>query len=166
MASGRLFDPLVALRIAPLVSSTCTLLFARDQQFFLGILNHTEIRKQSKPLLSSYFKIFFRSGVVFVLGCLIASTATGIANIYTQRADLEVKDSFWWYTAGAALAASHLVYVPMISPSIQALREPRSNTDVNKSLDEWLSINLLRTVTVDLGAFLAFFVAVAKTLRV
>ncbi|RSL53419.1 hypothetical protein CEP54_010436 [Fusarium duplospermum] len=59
MDSGLSFDPLVALRAAPLVSTTCSLLYAWDQHFFLGLLNRPENRATSKPLLQSYFTTFF-----------------------------------------------------------------------------------------------------------
>ena len=38
MASGAFFDSKTLLLAGPLVSSTCTLLFARDQDFFLSLL--------------------------------------------------------------------------------------------------------------------------------
>jgi len=167
MASGLIFDPLVVLRAAPLVSSTCSLLYAWDQHFFLSILNRPENRKLSKPLLPSYFNTFFHKGVWIVLGCLAVTSSTSVANLYTQRSVLRARDSFWWYVGGAALSIGHLLFVPLIAPSVQRTVEakPDSEPDANASLDDWLSINFVRMVTVDLAAWLAVGVAVVKTLR-
>ncbi|KAI1505230.1 hypothetical protein F5X99DRAFT_368772 [Biscogniauxia marginata] len=166
MASGLFFDPLVALRAAPLVSSTCTLLFAWDQHLFLGILNRPETRTHSKPMLPAYFKKFFYTGLPMVLGFVTTTTSTAVANLYTQRAALQARGSFWWYAAGASIAVSHLAFAPFIAPSIQATLEADADGDANKSLDEWLSVNAIRSLTVDLGAWIAVTVAVLKTLRV
>ena len=166
MASGLFIDPMVLLRAAPLVSSTCTLLFARDQDFFLRIFNDIEQRKLSKSILTPYFTLFFNRGVYCVLLFIGTSTSTGIANVFTQPEALHRSSSFWWYVAGAALSTSHLLYAPAIAPSIGRLMQPKPDTDENDTLDEWLSVNKTRGWTVDLGAWLAFTVAVAKTLHV
>ncbi|KAI5917440.1 hypothetical protein F4810DRAFT_45541 [Camillea tinctor] len=165
MASGLFFDPMVALTAAPLVSSTCTLLFAWDQHFFLSLLNTRQVREHSRPMLPSYFKNFFYKGLPMVLGFLTVTTSTSITNLLAQRTRLIARRSGWWYVAGASLALSHLAFAPFIAPKIQAVIEASSEDDTNKILDEWLSINMVRSLTVDLGAWLALTVAVVKTLR-
>ncbi|KAH7268275.1 hypothetical protein B0J15DRAFT_486519 [Fusarium solani] len=163
MASGLFFDPLVALRAAPLISTTCSLLYAWDQHFFLGLLNRPENRATSKPLLQSYFTTFFHRGLPFVVSLVAVSTWTGVANLYIQRPALQARGSVWWYVSGTALAVGHLLFVPWIAPSCQAIME---GTDVNRSLDEWLTLNSRRMLSVDLAAWAAFVVAAVKTLRV
>lgn len=166
MASGLFFDPLVALRVAPLVSSTCTLLYAWDQQFFFGALNAPERRTISQPVLSPYFRAAFYPGLVFVVSVLGVTTWSSIANLYTHRAALHANQSFVWYVAGAVLSASHLLFVPAIASSCKALIDTDSKeSDASAALDKWLSINRLRMWTVDLAAWGATIVAVTKTLR-
>lgn len=166
MASRLFFDPLTALRAAPLVSSTCTLLFAWDQHLFLSLLNSPspEIRSKSKPLLRPYFSIFFRRGLLMVLTFILASTASAAANLRVRSDGLRARGSFAWYVAGAALSAGHLAYVPWIAPSVRDVVEA-TGEDVIEKLDGWLALNWRRMVTVDLGAWIAFGVAVAGTLR-
>jgi hypothetical protein len=166
MASRLFFDPIVLLRVAPLVSSTCTLLYASDQDFFLGILNRPENRAHSRPLLPSYFKTFFRRGVVFVVGCLAVTTWSCIANLYVRRPVLISKKTFWWYAAGAAMSASHLLFVPVIAKSVKAVVDAdKESTDPNASLDEWLSINRIRMLTVDWAAWATCAVAAMVTME-
>ncbi|SPQ26560.1 b497194e-7239-45dc-80ea-1b3f270caca1 [Thermothielavioides terrestris] len=167
MASRLFFDPVVLLRTAPLVSSTCTLLYGTDQSFFLGLLNRpAATRARSRPLLPDYFAAFFRRGVVFVVACLAVTTWSSVANLYVRPAALRARDSRWWYVAGAVLSASHLLFVPLVAPSIKATVDAdEKGTDANASLDEWLTVNWVRTLTVDLGAWAACFVAAVKSLE-
>lgn len=168
MASGLIFDPLTALRAAPLISSTCTLLYAWDQHFFLSMLNcpSREIRPKATPVLQPYYVLFFRRGLPIVLTFILASAASAVANLRVRPDDLRAKGSFAWYAAGAALSAAHLAYVPWIAPSVQTLFEADpEETDLHETLDGWLALNWRRMVTVDLGAWVAFAVAVAGTLR-
>ncbi|KAK2010247.1 hypothetical protein LZ32DRAFT_385680 [Colletotrichum eremochloae] len=166
MASRLIFDPMVALRVAPLVSSTCTLLYARDQHFFLGLFNRTpESRRKSAPMLKSYFDAFFRRGVWVVLGFIAVSVTTATTNLYVQSEALRATSASRWYAVGATMSAGHLAYVPLVAPHVKALMEAEGEEDINGILDSWLGVNWWRMVTVDFGAWLAFGVAVATTLH-
>ncbi|KAH8883736.1 hypothetical protein GQ53DRAFT_752776 [Thozetella sp. PMI_491] len=167
MASGLFsFDPLVALRVAPLVSSSCTLFFAWNQHFFLSLLNRPEDRKLTKAYIPIYFPKFFAPGTVVVLVFLTATISSSTANLYTQRAALEASGSFVWYAAGAVLAASHLLFIPAVAPHVQTIYGADEKTDVHGALGSWLSANFARMVTVDLLAWVACTFAVIKTVRV
>jgi hypothetical protein len=174
MASRQIFDPIVALRAAPLVSATCTLLYAFDQDFFLGIFNRPENRARSRALLPSYWRTFFRRGVGFVVGCLAVTTWSSIGNLYARRPALHAKRAFWWYVAGAVLSSSHLLFIPAVAPHVKAIWEADSSdaavegeggSDPNASLDDWLAANRLRSWTVDLAAWVACAVAVTRSLE-
>lgn len=165
MASGRFFDPLVALRTAPLISATCSLVFAKDEEFFLSIFSRPENRELSKPLLPSYFSTFFNNGLIFVLSALVVTTGTSIANLYTRPWALQAHGSYPWYVAGAVLSASHLLFVPSIAPSCKTLAEAKPDDDNHATLDEWRNINWIRGITADLGAWATLVVAVFKTLE-
>ncbi|KAM0421443.1 hypothetical protein ACHAPT_010797 [Fusarium lateritium] len=108
---------------------------------------------------------FFRRGLPFVVSLITVSSWSGVANVYVQRRTLHARGSLWWYVAGTALAAGHLLFVPWIAPSCQAIMENGEGTDINQSLDEWLAVNSVRMLSVDLAAWAAFVVAVVKTLR-
>lgn len=171
MASKLFFDPLVALRAGPLVSSTCTLLFAYEQHFFLSLLNRPQIRHHSKRFLPAYFTIFFQEGVAQVFGFLGITAATSLANLYWHESGssstLGESGSYWCYAAAAGLAASHLLYTPLVAGPVYAIRgdkELRKGRDVNDELDDWLWANRLRGLTVDLAAWVVAVVAVGKTL--
>lgn len=154
------------LRAAPLVTATCTLLYASDQDFFLGILNCPENRTHSRLLLPSYFNTFFHRGVLFVAGSLAVTTWSSIANLYVRRPALVAKHALWWYAATAVLSISHLLFVPVIAPSVKAILDAEKEPiDANASLDKWLSINRIRMMTVDFAAWVTCVVAVTRTLE-
>ncbi|RCI10216.1 hypothetical protein L249_8518 [Ophiocordyceps polyrhachis-furcata BCC 54312] len=153
-------DPNVLLRTVPLISSTCSLLFAWDQHFFLSLLNKPETRPHSRPLLTSYFAPCFRRGLPFVLAAVSVSFGSGMANFFLARSS----PSLPFYVVGSALAFSHLLYAPFIGPSCRKLLFA-DTSDPNADLDSWLSVNALRSLTVDLGAWVAFIVATVGSLR-
>ncbi|ATY60157.1 integral membrane [Cordyceps militaris] len=159
MASGMFFDPIVALRALPLVSSTCTLLFGWDQTFFLSLLNRPENRGTSKHLLPAYFRRMFRFGLPLVVSLIAISFWSGLAG--ARR----VRQARPWYAAGAAAALGHLLFVPLVAPPVRQIIEADADTDVNERLDYWVRVNTVRTFTVDLAAWIAFVVAVGKTLQ-
>ncbi|KAB5540568.1 hypothetical protein GE09DRAFT_260300 [Coniochaeta sp. 2T2.1] len=184
MASTLLPIPgLTALRLLPLLSSTCTLLYARDQEFFLSLLNRPDnTRAHSKRLLPPYFRAFFRQGVVFVVACLAVTTWGSVANLYVSGRVLRERGAWWAYVAAATGAVGHLAFVPGVAGSIRRISEADGmeegrkegevdgvegvdGVDVNAELDEWLGVNWWRMVTVDLGAWVACCVAVGRSLR-
>lgn len=167
MASYLFFDPMAALAVAPLVSSTCTLLYAWDQDFFLRLLNIPEIRAKSNAILPTYFKPFFNKGLPRVISFLAVSFWSTVGNYYWRYPTLVSNDSLKWYVAGGGLALSHLLFVPFIAPCIQAIiKDDRSKGQPTDRSDEWLGINRIRGATVDLAAWVCMTVAVMKNVTV
>ncbi|OOF97939.1 hypothetical protein ASPCADRAFT_205210 [Aspergillus carbonarius ITEM 5010] len=158
MASGLILDPRSLLRAAPLVTSTCTLWFAFDQDFFLDVFLHPDHRPRSETFLPSYFRVFFRRGVVRVLGLLALTLTGGGWNI---RAHHRQSPSWSWYVAGTAFAASHLLFVPAIAPKVQAIAEDASQGSSTRDLEGWLTIHRVRTWTVDLAAWVCFAIGMS-----
>ncbi|KAF1808601.1 hypothetical protein P152DRAFT_424484 [Eremomyces bilateralis CBS 781.70] len=160
-----------ALLVAPLISTSCSLWFAADQHFFLQIFTRPECRERSNVLLPDYFRAFFSAGLPRVVGLLGITTWASVGSIWQARPLLESHGSLKWYMATAALAVGHLVFVPAVAPRIQGIAEggferghgggQKSNVDL---LREWLRINMVRTLTTDLGAWLCCLMAVSKTL--
>ncbi|KAL2163843.1 hypothetical protein VTH06DRAFT_5902 [Thermothelomyces fergusii] len=173
MASRLVFDPLVLLRVTPLVSSTCTLLHGRDQGFFLGLLNRPESRRAgSGALLPAYFSAFFRRGVVVVVALLAVTAWSSVANLCSARGPAAIADRLrlrWWYAAAAAFSTAHLLFVPLVAPPIKAIvdadKDDGDPADANAALETWLRINRVRTLTVDLAAWIASLGAVVSSLR-
>ncbi|CRG86504.1 hypothetical protein PISL3812_03510 [Talaromyces islandicus] len=167
MASGLFFDPKAALAVTPLVSSTCTLLFAWDQDFFLRLLNIPENRSKSNAILPAYFKLFFSNGMVRIVGFLGVTFWSTVGNYYWRHSALVSNQSLKWYLAGGGLALSHLLFVPLVAPPIRdIINNGRSKKEPTDLLDEWLSINWFRSATVDFAAWACmyrFFIPILTT---
>lgn len=167
MASRLIFDPLAALAIAPLISSTCTLWYAFDQHHFLRIFTSPTNRPKSDLILPTYFKEFFAAALPRVVGLLGLTFWTSIGNYYWRYDSLVANRSLRWYVAGASLAASHLLFVPLVAPRIRAIVEDdRSKGTPTDVLDEWLNIHLWRTWTVDVAAWACLAVAVSFNVKI
>ncbi|KAF3397618.1 hypothetical protein DPV78_008357 [Talaromyces pinophilus] len=167
MASRLVFDPMAALAVAPLVSSTCTLWYSFDQHHFLRVFNSPTNRPKSDSILPTYFKEFFAAGLLRVVGLLGLTFWTSIGNYYWRYDSLVGNQSLRWYVAGASLAASHLLFVPLVAPRIRAIVEDdRSKGTPTSVLDEWLNIHLWRTWTVDVAAWACLAVAVTLNVKV
>lgn len=162
MASGLFFDYRTLLRTAPLITSTCTLWFSLDQDFFLRVFLHPEHRARSDGILPSYFGRFFGPGTLRVVALLTLTLTGGGYNILTQRRNtLGSSASLPWYAAGTFLAASHFLFVPAIAPKIQAVIENTSQGSSTNDLEDWLYIHGVRTWTVDLASWICFAIGIS-----
>jgi hypothetical protein len=161
MGSKVVFDPRVLLRTAPLITSTCTLWYSFDQDFFNNLFLHPNHRTRSNEILPSYFGAFFGPGTARVLGLLALTLTGGGYNILAGRSGSGGSASLPWYTAGTVLCASHLLFVPAVAPKIQAIVEDASKGSSTKDLEGWLSVHRIRTWTVDLASWVCFAVAIS-----
>ncbi|PCH05325.1 Hypothetical protein PENO1_023200 [Penicillium occitanis (nom. inval.)] len=156
------FNPLTALAIAPLVSSTCTFWYAFDQNYFLSIFT-THPDDKFEKAIPDYFTRFFTADLPRVLG-ILGTTCLSVAGNYLYRYDsLVASQSLKWYLAGAALAVSHLSFTPLVLPHIQRLQGKNGICHIPKYvLSEWLYWHNIRSYTVDLAAWVCFAVAVGS----
>lgn len=159
-----LINTLVLLRVAPLVTATCTLVFGNVQHFFLATLNQPANKTPSRALPPRYWAAFFRRGVATAVGLLAATIATSLANLYYHEG---ARGAGGAYGAGAALAVAHFAFAPLILPRGVSLatNETRDGVDLFDVLDRWLWAQTLQMWTVDLGAWLALAVAVGRALE-
>ncbi|KAI1401839.1 hypothetical protein F4819DRAFT_456884 [Hypoxylon fuscum] len=148
------FRYLVAfLHIAPVISSTCTLWLAIDQHSSLQILTRPRIHGLDERFLPSYFIAFFDSIVYRVVGLLLTTMAS-VAGI-VRFSDMSSGEhcSNHWYVASACLAMVHLLVYPVIAPHVEALRRDCREKNVDE-LQGWLRIHRLRTLIIDLPAWM------------
>ncbi|TWU70560.1 hypothetical protein ED733_000485 [Metarhizium rileyi] len=177
MASGAFFTPKKALLLAPFVSSTCSLLFAWDQNLFLTIFTSPELSDRVNPVLPGYWRVFFPRGLAQVVSLLGATTWTSVAALVCHGALLQRKGAWPWYVATAALAVGHLVFVPFVAPAIKYILDDEGGMSKERKLAEpgsrnvdmqerWLWFNRVRLLTTDLGAWVCCVVGIMKTFDV
>ncbi len=164
MASRRFFDPVTLLRLAPVVSATGTLQLAWDQQWLLSVFTRPQLEHHTNQYLPKWFKECFASGLPKVLGLLTVTVATSVINLRVRRSLLQERGASVWYAAGATLAVGHLAFVPAVAPKVQAIIEDQPQGEAAGEMRKWLRVNLVRTLTVDTGAWICLIIAVSRTL--
>ncbi|EFR04776.1 hypothetical protein MGYG_07783 [Nannizzia gypsea CBS 118893] len=147
--------PRTLMRIAPLVTSTCSLWYSFDQDFLMGVFLHPDRLDQRDKLLPSSSRSFFSSGFVRVVGLLGLTLLSGGYNAFVDKPS---RESLYWYTTGTLLAASHLIFVPFAAPNVQTIIEDRSQGVPTTGLDSWLFVHRVRTWAVDLAAWTCFVI--------
>jgi len=200
MASGAFaggIDPKKALLLAPLASSTASLVFGWDQHLFLSLLTAAP---HGEAVLPGYWRALFPRGVAQVLALLSVTAGASAGAAWAHGGLLRRTGSLGWYAAAGVLALGHLGFVPAVAGRIRDLLEradgegagagagaglgdvnqkgvegeegengeekkkeeksSKSNVELQR---EWLQINLVRTLTTDLGAWVCAFVAAVKT---
>jgi hypothetical protein len=154
------------LRVAPLVTSSFCIWFASDQHYFLHLFTRPEIRSKAPTILPPYLRRFYRDASARVFITWVATLSTSIANVTAHRQALEANQSLSWYTAGLALTAGHALFAPIIVPTIWAILKledgPTGQKDSMGLLRKWLRIHVVRSLTVDLAAWVCFVVAVTR----
>ncbi|KAI1172858.1 hypothetical protein F4777DRAFT_486601 [Nemania sp. FL0916] len=160
MASRAFFDPLVLLRVAPVLTSTMALRFSHDQWLFLENFLVPEHCVKANEIVPSYFKTFFLKGIWDIGILYTLTTTTGIGNLYSGSSN-----AWRWYAAGTALAVSHMAFAPFIMDKIKGLSDDKPKGQGNRLLREWLDIHNLRSWLADVPAWACFVIACLKSLR-
>ncbi|KAG6021676.1 hypothetical protein E4U41_002426 [Claviceps citrina] len=168
------FDARKALLLAPLVSSSCSLLHAWDQHVFLGHLTHPELSDRANAMLPAYWRVMFPWGITQVVSLLGATTWASVGAMARHTALLRSRGSLLWYAGAAGLAVGHLLFAPLVAPLIKYMmddeggrpRERKRAEPGNRNVEAqrmWLEYNLLRLLTTDLATWVCCAVAVGKT---
>jgi hypothetical protein len=165
MASGAFLDPLKLLRLAPLISTTGSLVHASCELVFLTCFLHPSHRTQSNAILPSWFKIFFYRAVWSVVAFNFISVSTCTANLFIQPDQLPVLGKRF-YTAGLVAAIGHMLFIPAVKGPIQRVLEDRGKGNASGELESWLIVHKIRMVVADLPAWLSCLAAVVATISV
>ncbi|KAI1399282.1 putative integral membrane protein [Hypoxylon fuscum] len=150
------------VHLVPVISSTCSLWFAWDQYEFLMLFRKPDLQALSNKLLPSYFTTFFNRGAPRVVA-LLATTALSCGTILRYSPSTVLLDSAPWYIAGLSFALGHQIWIPFILPSIREIQGDAKEKNVVE-LQSWLRVHTLRSLTVDLAAWVCCIVATAKCL--
>ncbi|PWY74309.1 putative integral membrane protein [Aspergillus heteromorphus CBS 117.55] len=158
MASGLIFDPYALLRVAPLASSTGSLVHATVELTVNSAFLLPSLRKQSDALLPAWYGNVFYREVVVVVALNLTSLTSAIANIYLapdSRPWPLSRTTFYWL--GLMGTIGHMLFVPLVAPPIQRMVEDtKAENEASKEMDTWLSLHRVRMLVADLPAWIAF----------
>ncbi|TPX10186.1 uncharacterized protein E0L32_001383 [Thyridium curvatum] len=160
MASKQFFDPLTLLRVAPLVTSTCSLWYCVDQDLFLGQFVKPHNREKGKEILPGYWKTFLSPGLAVIFGLYGASLGAGVANALRGRPAVSR-----FYAIGAAFTAAHFLFVPLVMPKIQGMVDDEPKGQACEHQQGWLKVHRIRSLVVDLPGWLCFLAAALESVK-
>ncbi|EFR00360.1 hypothetical protein MGYG_03362 [Nannizzia gypsea CBS 118893] len=168
MASGMLFDPMRLLRLAPLISSTGSVVYSTCELIMNSAFLHPTIRREADIVLPRWFKTVFQSGVTIVIGLITITTSTSLANIYlSYNNGLSITEGIMalpfsakMYALGVTCALGHLTFIPWVAQPIEHLKANTSKRGGSAEMKDWLSVHRIRWTVADFPAWVAFFLAV------
>ncbi|KAL4897745.1 putative integral membrane protein [Aspergillus ambiguus] len=163
MASGLVFDPIRLLRVAPLASSTASLIYATTELIVNNGLLQPEIRPASNRILPRWYSYMFHRGIWIVVGLNMTTVWSSIASLWldSRRSNARPSSPFYW--VGLAGAVGHLLFVPWVATPIQNMVEDRNEQGATCEMEKWLSVHRVRMLVADLPAWLAFVAAIMTT---
>ncbi|KAH9886581.1 hypothetical protein F4778DRAFT_786682 [Xylariomycetidae sp. FL2044] len=161
MASRRFFEPVVLLRLLPVISSALAMRFSHDQFFFLRFFLAPAHREQAGAIVPSYFRVF-ASAEKYETAALYSLTAlAGTGNlVYRPRGAAGL-----WYAAGTALTVAHLAFWPKMTGVAQSLLRAGPGEQATQQLRRWLDIHRVRSSVADVPAWACFTVACLTCLQ-
>jgi hypothetical protein len=164
MASGVVFDPMRLLRIAPLITSTGSLVFATSELLHNSAFLQPKCVKRTEVMLSPWYSYVFKRGVGIVLFFNIATTSTAIANLWLERRSPALSPlSIKLYTTGLACAIGHLAFVPWVMPRVEGIVHNYVGKTATVEMGKWLVVHKIRMAAADFPAWLSFLGAVLAT---
>ncbi|KAF7114707.1 hypothetical protein CNMCM5793_009658 [Aspergillus hiratsukae] len=149
MASRLFFDPMKLLRLAPLVTTTSSLMYAWDEYWFLSGFLRPEYKHHSEAMLPRYFRRFFEQGIWIIASLNTLTLSSSVANLLIDRLALDRLGSSRWYCAGLGFTVCHFLFVPLIAYPIRDIMEDRSKGQSTKDLKRWIDIHRILDQGVD-----------------
>jgi hypothetical protein len=165
MASGQFFDPVLASRVAPLITSSASLSYCWAQNVFISIFTRPRNWEKSNALLPTYIEDWFYGYTGHLITTYTTTILTAGANLYYHRQALAVSGSAKWYAAGAIFGAAHFAFVPAVAWKFAAIINNETRGISVKVLDEWLWVHRFRSLTVDMLSWGCILIGVLRSVK-
>jgi hypothetical protein len=162
MASRQFFDPLVLLRVAPLVTTSASLWYSVDQFGLYTLLLGPRLRETAAQLLPGWWQVNLAPGLAAIFGLYGVSIGAGVANLLYKGG----VGASRLYGYGAAFALSHFLFVPAVMYKIKAMVDDEPKGEAPAHQRRWLNVHVVRSLISDLPGFLCFLFAVTQSLKV
>jgi hypothetical protein len=134
--------------------------------------NTSAVSAATELVAPVWFVNFFNRGVWSVLGLNNLTLLSSSANLWLFGDGLG--DARMWYQVGLGGAIGHLVFVPLVAPSIERLfricvanergEEVEAGKSAVESVREWVGVHRVRMGSVDFLAWAAFLGGVLRVL--
>ena len=166
MASGQDSDPVILLRVAPLITSSASLSYCWAQNVFISIFTRSRNREKSNALLPTYVEDWVYGYTGQLVATYTTTILTASANLYYHRRVLGASDSAKWYAAGALFGAAHFAFVPAVAWKFTSIINNETKGNSVKVLDEWLRVHRFRSLTVDMLSWGCILIGVLRSVKI
>ncbi|KAA8917266.1 hypothetical protein TRICI_000604 [Trichomonascus ciferrii] len=157
MASRDIFDPIKLLRVAPVLTTTATVVYGLNERLYLGVFVRKEQQAKANAILPGYFDVLFRKGVKYVVTGYTSTIGFALANLVGgSYAMAKSSPSTQLYWTGLGLAALHFAFVPLVAGSIKDIVEDQPEGKTTSRLQDWLDIHRFRLIFADIPSWLCF----------
>ncbi|KAG9841863.1 hypothetical protein KCU98_g9362, partial [Aureobasidium melanogenum] len=150
MASRQFIDPVVLLRIAPLITSSATLSYCWAQNVFISIFTRQRNREKSNTLLPTYIEDWFYGYTGQLIAAYTTTILTAGANCFFHRQIFAASNPAKWYAVGAVFSAAHFAFVPAVAWKFTTIINDETKGNSVRVLDDWLKVHRIRSLTVDI----------------
>lgn len=153
------------VRLAPLVISTASVMCQIDQTAAIRPFAQPTLAKSGGAVLPYWFPIFFARTIRVV--ALSYPLAFGTALLNTWKYGVTLEDTTkYFYWVGMAFSAGHFLYAPRAMKIIGRINDTENPGPKNiQAVHEWLSMNFIRLLTVDMPGFIMYLCAVLSAAR-
>ena len=142
------------LRLAPLITSTASLMYAHDQHIFFLTFLHPSYRSEANQFFPRWFKICLQRALWPIATLYPLSILSSATNIYLL--DPKSADARLWYWSGLAFTTGHFLFGKKAKRLLDEIQNDKSKGKSTEDMREWLDMNFVRSLTVDLLGWVSF----------
>jgi hypothetical protein len=148
--------------LTPLLTATAYMQFALDETLFFSLFLPASHSAQSAALLPSYLSTFSRPAMLLISTTLGLQLLTCLGAVAVSEAG-----ATFWYWVGFVLTLAHFSFAPWAAPLILDIAKMdrakvKEEEEVRGKMVAFLKVHLVRSLTVNLGAWVCFAIAVVQ----
>lgn len=153
------------VRLAPLIISTASVMCQIDQTAAIRPFAQPTLAKSGGVVLPYWFPIFLTRTIPVVVLSYPLAFGTALLNTWKYGATLD-NTTKYFYWAGMVFSAGHFLYGPSAVKIIVRINGTKNPGPRNTlAVHEWLAMNFIRLLTIDVPGFLMYLCAVLSAAR-
>lgn len=171
-AKTKMETSLILLRLAPLLTSTTTLMYAFDHHLFFSAFLAPHLHSQSTTYLPKWLQVFtVPAKWVIFLGypTTLTLALTNYFSITSSQSSSSLRltssSAGIWYLCGAAGTVAHFFFAPTALRLLGEMMDEKQSDKCLGKMKEWLDMNIRRELVADIPAWVSFGIAVCKSFR-
>lgn len=146
------------LGLAPLLLSTATLTFAHDHDLFFRSMLAPRLKSQSTALIPPFIDTYMLRGGLTIFTLYPGTLILALFNTWLAG------DSRFWYGLGATCTIGHFLFAKWAVGLLEEMRGDKAGRG-RDYMREWVKMNVVRTISVDVVGWTCYLIAVLKAMQ-